>query len=71
MQQCHYAVTVPEMEFFRVRCIEDLVKSVFLTENKYGKFTLSCKSMTQTYKYTHTENELDDLQMHSHNCIHF
>jgi hypothetical protein len=43
----------------------------FLTQNKYGKFTLSCKSMTQTYKYTHTENELDDLQMYSHNCIHF
>ena len=37
-------------------------KLYFLTENKYFKFTLSCKSMAQTYKSTYTENELDDLQ---------
>jgi len=34
----------------------------FLTENKYVKFTFSCKSMAQTYKSTHTENELEDIQ---------
>jgi len=37
-------------------------KLYVLTENKYVKITLSCKSMAQTYKSTHTENEFDDLQ---------
>jgi hypothetical protein len=31
----------------------------FLAENTYVIFTLSCKSMTQTFKNTQIENELD------------